>query len=221
MFPNNTHRRPFFLICYKELSSSQSSSDPLKAHIKYICKHACNSLALISRSKYLLFLCTAVQNTDWSSSHVPLISSFALSFCWQLPQDWKPEMVSAENLMGLMESLLMEARGALCLPPPCSVLQHRWYLIPFAPQWYMRTPATQFCEGIRGGLQHALKMRRRSLRSKWRRSCIQTDNHGEVEDFFISVRDSLCALCPAESQKHGWSASVARTALREPRLLID
>lgn len=93
--------------------------------------------ALTSRSKYLLFLCTVVQNTGCSRSRVPLISPFASRFCWQLPQDWKPEMVSAENLMAVMESSLMETHRGLRLPASWSVLQHRWYLIPFAPQSYI------------------------------------------------------------------------------------
>lgn len=95
-----------------------------------------------------------------------------------------------------MESLLMEAHGALRLPPSCLVLQHRWYLIPFAPQWYVWTPAMQFCEGIKDGPQHVLEpaqaeMRWMSLRRKWCSCCIQNDNHGKVEDFYSSSGSSL------------------------------
>lgn len=169
-----------------------------------------------------------MRNTDCSSSHVPPISSFALSFCWWLPWDWKPEMVSAENLMGLMESLLMEARGALRLPPSCLVLQHRWYLIPFAPQWYMWTPAMQFCEGIKDGPRHVLEpaqaeMRWMSCRRKWCSCCIQTDNHGKMEDFYSSSGWRL-ALCYHRSSdwipKKG-SASVEGTVRRGSWSLID
>lgn len=87
-------------------------------------KHA-RIAALISNVNIGSVLCTVVQNTDGSYHRAPPIPSFALSFCTQLSQDWEPETERAQSLMGLMESLLMEAQGARRLPASRSVLQRR------------------------------------------------------------------------------------------------
>lgn len=110
--------QPRYLDHYLERLKAQD------VYIKHNDKHACIA-ALISNVNIAFILCTVVQNTEGSNHHVPPIPSFALSFCTQLPQDWKPETARAESLMGLMESLLMEAHGALRLPPSRWVLQHR------------------------------------------------------------------------------------------------
>lgn len=171
-----------------------------------------------------------MQNTHQSNSCIPPISSFALSFYWQLPQDWKPDTLWAENLMGLMESLLMAAHGALLLPPSSSVLQHRWYLIPFAPQWYMWIPAMQFCEGIKGRLQRALEpvraeMRWMSTRRKWCSCCTPTETMEKWRFFFfcfwLKTSFLLPPFCPTESQRNSWSAPGLRTARHESQLVID